>query len=56
MNDVLFKYLDDLVVVYLDDVVIYSRTLEEHVKTLKCMVLFHFWEYTLHVKMEKCEL
>uniref|UniRef100_A0A3Q7JUQ6 Reverse transcriptase domain-containing protein n=1 Tax=Solanum lycopersicum TaxID=4081 RepID=A0A3Q7JUQ6_SOLLC len=38
MNNVLFYYLDDFVVVYLDDIVIYSRTLEVHVNHLneKC--------------------
>ena len=39
MNNVLFDYLDDFVVVYLDDIVIYSRTLDEHVNHLS-MVLF----------------
>ena len=35
MNKVLFDYLNDFVVVYLDDIVIYSRSLEEHVNSLK---------------------
>ena len=39
MNNVLFDYFDDFVVVYLDDIVIYSRTLDEHVNHLS-MVLF----------------
>ena len=54
MNNVLFDYLDDFVVVYLDDVVIYSRTLEEQVNHLS-LVLSQLRKYTLYVKMEKCE-
>ena len=38
MNNVLFDYLDDFVVVYLDDIVIYSRTLEEHVNHLSLVL------------------
>ncbi|XP_060191040.1 uncharacterized mitochondrial protein AtMg00860-like [Lycium barbarum] len=54
MNNVLFEYLDDFVLVYLDDIVIYSCSLEEHVSHLK-MVLSRLREYKLYVKMEKCE-
>ena len=54
MNNVLFDYLDDFVVVYLDDRVIYSRTLEEHVNHLS-LVLSQLRKYRLYVKMEKCE-
>ncbi|TMW97052.1 hypothetical protein EJD97_006303, partial [Solanum chilense] len=54
MNNVLFDYLDDFVVVYLDDIVIYSRTLEEHVNHLS-LVLSQLKKYTLYVTMEKCE-
>ena len=54
MNNVLFDYLDDFVVVYLDDIVICSRTLEEHVNHLS-LVLSQLRKYTLYVKMEKCE-
>ncbi|WMV37254.1 hypothetical protein MTR67_030639 [Solanum verrucosum] len=54
MNNVLFDYLDDFVVVYLDDIVIYSRTLDEHVNHLS-MVLSQLRKYTLYVKMEKCK-
>lgn len=54
MNDVLFEYLDDFVVVYLHDIVIYSRTLKEHVNHLS-LILSRFRKYTFHVKMEKCE-
>lgn len=54
MNDILFEYLDDFAVVYLDDMIIYRQTLDEHVKHLS-VVLSHLREYTLYVKMEKCE-
>ncbi|XP_027768491.1 uncharacterized protein LOC114074698 [Solanum pennellii] len=54
MNNVLFDYLDDFVVVYLDDIFIYCRTLEEHVNHL-CLVLSQLRKYTLYAKMEKCE-
>ena len=54
MNNVLFDYLDDFIVVYLDDIVINSRTLEEHVNHLS-LVLSQLRKYTLYVKMEKCE-
>ncbi|TMW81780.1 hypothetical protein EJD97_007902 [Solanum chilense] len=54
MNNVLFGYLDDFVIVYLDDIVNYSRTLEEHVNHLS-LVLPPLRKYTLYVKMEKCE-
>ena len=54
MNNILFDYLADFVVVYLDDIVIYSLTLEEHVNHLS-LVLSQLRKYTLYVKMEKCE-
>ena len=38
MNNVLFDYLDDFVVVYLYDIVIYNRTLEEHVNHLSLVL------------------
>lgn len=54
MNNVLFEYLDDFVVVYLDGIVIYSCSLEEHVSHLK-VIRSRLREYMLYVKMEKCE-
>ena len=39
MKDVLYEFLDRFVVVYLDDIVIYSRSLEDHVKHLRAV--FH---------------
>ena len=54
MNDVLYDFLDNFVVVYLDDIVIYSRVIEEHVTHLS-KVLSRLREYELYVKREKCE-
>ena len=50
MNNVLFDYLDDIVVVYIDDIFIYSRTLEEHVNHLS-LILSQLRKYTLDVKI-----
>jgi hypothetical protein len=54
MNDVLYDFLDNFVVVYLDDIVIYSRGIEDHVTHLS-KVLSRLREYELYVKREKCE-
>ena len=51
MNNVLFDYLVDFVVVCIDDIVIYSRTLEEHVNHLS-LVLSQLRKYTLYVRRE----
>ncbi|XP_028794242.1 uncharacterized protein LOC114749870 [Neltuma alba] len=53
MNRVLQLFLDKFVVVYLDDIVIYSKTLEEHVKHLR-QVFQVLRENELYVKKEKC--
>ncbi|KAI3412628.1 Hydrolase_4 domain-containing protein [Psidium guajava] len=53
MNKVLQPFLDQFVVVYLDDIVIYSRTLEEHIKHIK-QVFQVLREHELYVKREKC--
>ena len=34
MNNVFFNVLDDYVIVYLDDILIFSKTLEDHLKHL----------------------
>ncbi|KAL0368101.1 UNVERIFIED_CONTAM: Transposon Ty3-G Gag-Pol polyprotein [Sesamum calycinum] len=49
MNDVLYEYLDRFVVVYLDDIVIYSESLNEHVKHLRA-VFQRLREYELSLK------
>jgi len=35
MNDILWEWLDDFVVVYIDDILIYSGSLEEHAEHLR---------------------
>lgn len=55
MNTVFFDLLDKGVLVYLDDVLIYSKTIEEHMKLLdKVFALLE--KYKLFVKPEKCHL
>ena len=54
MNDVLYEFLDDFVVVYLDDIVVYSQSLGEHVEHLRLM-FSALKKNSLYVKKEKCE-
>jgi hypothetical protein len=54
MNDVLYEFLDEFVVVYLDDIVIFSRCMDEHVVHLD-KVLHRLKEHELFVKKENCE-
>uniref|UniRef100_A0A803PJ25 Reverse transcriptase domain-containing protein n=1 Tax=Cannabis sativa TaxID=3483 RepID=A0A803PJ25_CANSA len=54
MNDVLYEFLDQFVVVYLDDIVIYNNSLEEHLQQLR-KVLTKLREEKLYIKKEKCE-
>ena len=54
MNDVLYEFLDDFVVVYLDDIVVYSQSLREHVEHLR-LVFSALKKNSLYVKKEKCE-
>ena len=54
MTNVLNEYLDVFVVVYLDDIVIYSQTLEEHLRHLR-LVFSRLREHELYVKREKCQ-
>jgi len=54
MNDVLYYFLDNFVVVYLDDIVIYSKRMKDHaIHLLK--FLNRLKEYELFVKREKYE-
>jgi hypothetical protein len=54
INSALREYLDDFCVVYLDDILIYSKSMEEHVKHVR-KVLKKLLEYGLYASLEKCQ-
>lgn len=54
INDVLRDMFNRFIFVYLDDILIYSRSLEEHVKHVR-QVLERLLQNRLFVKSEKCE-
>ena len=54
MNDVLYEFFDDFVVVYLDDIVVYNQSFGEHVEHL-WLVFSTLKRNSLYVKKEKCE-
>ena len=54
MNDMLYEFLDDFVVVYLDDIVVYSQSLREHIEHLR-LVFSSLKRNFLYVKKEKYE-
>lgn len=53
MNDVLWPFLDDFVIVYIDDILIFSQSMEEHTRHLQ-LVLEKLGEHRLHAKLAKC--
>ena len=53
MNHVLRKFIGKFVVVYFDDILIYSKTLDEHVEHIRC-VLAVLREEKLYANKEKC--
>ena len=53
MNQVLRDFIDQFVVVYLDDIVIYSNTLQDHLRHLR-LVLTRLREHELYAKPSKC--
>lgn len=53
INDVLRDFLNHFVFVYLDDILIFSRSLDDHVQQVRC-VLQWLLENKLLVKAEKC--
>jgi hypothetical protein len=54
INNVLRVHLDRTVVAYLDDILVYSRTLEEHIRHVT-EVLECLRKADLRLKPEKCE-
>ena len=54
INDVLRDMLNHFVFVYLDDILIFSRSLQEHIKHVQ-RVLRRLLDNHLYVKAEKCE-
>lgn len=53
MNHVLRMFIGKFVVVYFDDILIYSKTLDEHVEHIRC-VLAVLREERLYANKEKC--
>lgn len=54
INDVLRVYLNKFVFVYLDDILIFSRSMEEHIKHVKA-VFQKLCDNDLYCKAEKCQ-
>ena len=55
MNHTFREFLDRCVLVFLDDIVVYSRTLEDHIRDVRA-VLQRLLDAGLYVKKSKCEL
>jgi hypothetical protein len=53
INEVLRSFIGKFVVVYFDDILIYSKSLDEHIKHL-CAVFGALREARLFVNLEKC--
>ncbi|GBG90473.1 hypothetical protein CBR_g50819 [Chara braunii] len=53
MNDIFKDILEEYVLVYLDDILVYSRTLEDHLKHLR-EVLQRLRKHGLYAKLSKC--
>ena len=53
VQDILWEYLDDFVIVFIDDILTFSRTTEEHAKHLR--LIFHrLSEQNAYAKTSKC--
>jgi hypothetical protein len=53
MNEVLHSFIGKFMVVYFDDILIYSKSLDEHIKHL-CVVFYALRETHLFANLEKC--
>jgi hypothetical protein len=54
INSALREYLDDFYVAYFDDILIYSKSMEEHVKHVR-KVLGNLLKHGLYASLEKCQ-
>lgn len=54
MNNMLYEFLDDFMVMYLDDIVVFSTSMEDHVVHLS-RVLSRLRKYKLFIKKDKCD-
>ena len=54
MYDVLCPYIDKFVIIHLDDILIFSSSMEEHVRHVK-QVFEVLQRETMYLKMSKCE-
>ena len=53
MNNTLCPYLDKFASIYLDDILVYSISMEEHIRNLRAM-LISLQSYQLCAKQSKC--
>lgn len=52
MNDVLYEFVGQFIIVYLDDIVVYSKNVDTHVRHLR-RVFARLKQHYLYVKKEK---